>query len=253
MMRTLMMTTALSAAGVFVALGLAALQPADAASEAPEATLELVALGENTYARECVACHGAEGDGKGAAAYILNPKPRNFQLGVYKFRSTPNGEVPLPEDIFKTISNGISGNGATMPAFKSLSEQERWGLVHYIIELGGLEEEEPEAIEVPAEPEVTEARLANGAMVYERLKCGTCHGADGWGDGPSSLTLKNDAKERIFPTNLVTGIFKGGSTSHDLYTRISTGLDGSPMPSYAAEASPDEIWDVVHYTQSLAK
>ncbi len=250
-MKTLMTTTVLSAAGAFLALGLTAQAPVHAA--APEATDELLALGEKTYMRECSTCHGVEGDGEGPGAYILSEKPRNFQLGTYKFRSTPNGEVPLPEDLFDTISNGIVGNGAAMPAFASLSEQERWGLVHYVMQLGGIEEEEPEAIEVPAEPEITEARLASGAEVYTRLKCAACHGDDGWGDGPSSLTLKNDAKERVYPTNIAIGIFKGGTSGENLYKRIATGLDGSPMPSYAAEASPEEIWDVVHYTQSLVK
>ncbi len=251
-MKTSMTTMTFSAAGAaFLAMGILAQSPVQA--DAPEATDDLLALGEKTYLRECSTCHGVDGDGEGPGAYILSEKPRNFQLGTYKFRSTPNGEVPLPEDLFATISNGIIGNGAAMPAFKSLSEEERWGLVHYVMQLGGIEEEEPEAIEVPAEPEITEARLSSGAEVYERLKCGTCHGVDGWGDGPSSLTLKNDAKERVYPTNIAIGIFKGGASGEDLYKRIATGLDGSPMPSYAAEASPEEIWDVVHYTQSLVK
>lgn len=249
-MKTLMTTTALSAAGAAIlAMGLTAQSPVRAA--APEVTDELLALGEKSYLRECSTCHGVEGDGEGPGAYILSEKPRNFQLGTYKFRSTPSGDVPLPEDLFQTITNGLQGNGAMMPAFASLPEQERWALVHYIIQLGGIEEEEPEGIEVPPEPEITEARLASGADVYTRLKCATCHGDDGWGDGPSSLTLKNDAKERVYPTNISIGIFKGGTSGEELYKRIATGLDGSPMPSYADEASPDEIWDVVHYTQSL--
>lgn len=250
-MKTLMTTMALSAAAAILAMGIAAESPAHA--EAPEKTKELLSLGKKTYMRECVTCHGAEGDGEGPGAYILSEKPRNFQLATYKFRSTPSGDVPLPEDLFKTITNGLIGNGAAMPAFASLSEEERWGLVHYIIQLGGIEEEEPEGIEVPPEPEITEARLANGAVVYTRLKCATCHGDDGWGDGPSSLTLKNDAKERVYPTNIAIGIFKSGTSGEELFKRIATGLDGSPMPSYADEASPEEIWDVVHYTQSLIK
>ncbi len=251
-MKTFMTTTALSVAGAAVlAMGIS--EQSLAQSAVQEATDELLALGEKTYMRECVACHGAEGDGEGPGKYILSEKPRNFQLATYKFRSTPSGDVPLPEDLFKTITNGLQGNGAAMPAFASLSEDERWGLVHYIIQLGGIEDEEPEAIEVPAEPEITEARLANGADVYNRLKCATCHGDDGWGDGPSSLTLKNDAKEQVYPTNIAIGIFKGGTSGVELYKRIATGLDGSPMPSYADEASPDEIWDVVHYTLSLVE
>ena len=140
-----------------------------------------------------------------------------------------------------------------MPSFASLSERERWGLVHVVLRIGGLEDESASPVEVPREPGVTAERIANGKRVYERLKCATCHADDGWGDGPSSLTLKNDAKERIFPSNLTTGVFKGGSTGQDLYTRIVTGMDGTPMPSYAAEATPEEVWDLVHYVQTLAK
>ena len=140
-----------------------------------------------------------------------------------------------------------------MPSFAALSERERWGLVHLLRRFGGLEEEDPAPVEVPPEPAVTAARIANGEKLYVKLKCDTCHGADGWGDGPSSLTLKNDAKERVFPTNLTMGVYKGGSSGRELYTRIATGLDGSPMPSYAAEAKPAEIWDLVHYLRTLEK
>ena len=225
-------------------------QPA-AAGSAPEATPALLKLGERTYLRECSMCHSDSGDGQGPGAYILNPKPRNFELGVYKLRSTPNGEVPTPHDLFKTITKGIPNS--MMPGFAALSERERWGLVHVLLRFGALEDEEATAIEVPPAPASSSARVANGEKLYVKLKCATCHGADGWGDGPASLTLKNDAKERVFPANLTTGVFKGGSTAEDLYTRIATGMDGSPMPSYANEATPDEIWDLVYYMQSLVR
>jgi mono/diheme cytochrome c family protein len=221
------------------------------AGAAPEATEGLLNIGEKAYMRECASCHGAEGDGEGLGAYILDPKPRNFQLAVYKLRSTPNGEIPTLGDLFKTISNGIPNS--MMPSFKSLSEDERWGLVHHIVRLGEIEDEEAEPITVPSEPKVTKVRIDNGKKVYVELKCNSCHGEDGLGDGSSSLTLENDAKERVYPSDLTSGVFKGGSTGEDLYTRIATGLDGSPMPSYADEASSREIWDLVHYLQTLSK
>lgn len=221
------------------------------ASDVPEATDEMLKLGERTYRLECASCHGVDGDGEGPGAYILDPKPRNFQLATYKIRSTPNGEVPVPRDLFDSITNGLPGS--MMPSFKSLPENQRWALTHYIIRLGGIEDEEAESISVPDEPPVTDAGIAKGGELYVKLKCATCHGTDGWGDGPSSIGLKNDAKERVYPTNLTLGVNKGGSTGRDLFIRIATGLDGSPMPSYAAEAKPDEIWDLVHYVQTLAK
>jgi len=241
--KIIMPAVALAAAG-------AATAPA-VAGEMPAKTDALMKLGERAYARECVMCHGQNGDGKGPGAYIVDPKPRNFELGVYKLRSTPNGTPPLARDLFDTISNGVPNS--MMPAFKELSEQERWGLVHVVLRFGGLDKEKPKSVSVPAEPAVTAEGIARGKNLYVKLKCDTCHGATGRGDGPSSLTLKNDAKERIYPANLTTGVFKGGSSAKDLYTRIATGMDGSPMPSYAAEAKPAEIWDLIHYIKTLVK
>lgn len=221
------------------------------AADKPEVNDELLAIGEAAYARECAACHGTEGDGKGLGAHYVNPRPRDFTLAVYKLRSTPNGEVPTHDDLFNTITDGVPNS--MMPSFKSLSEKERWALVEVILRFGGIEEEEAAPITVPPQPMLTDASVKSGKMVYERLQCATCHGVEGHGDGPSSLTLVNDAKERIFAPDITTGRYKGGSRPEDLYTRIATGLDGSPMPSYAAEAKPDEIWNLVHFLQSLTK
>jgi len=215
----------------------------------PEITDELVSLGEAAYARECASCHGVEGDGEGPGATYLNPKPRNFQLGVYKLRSTPNGELPTKQDLFNTITNGISNS--MMPAFHSLSDEERWALVEVIRRFGGIEEEEGEAITVSARIAFDDASVQRGVAVYERLDCASCHGPTGWGDGDSSLTLENDAKERVWAANLQSGVYKGGSDPEQLYQRIANGLDGSPMPSYSAEASPEEIWDLVNYMTTL--
>ena len=93
--------------------------------------------------------------------------------------------------------------------------------------------------------------MQRGVAVYERLDCASCHGPTGWGDGDSSLTLENDAKERVWAANLQSGVYKGGSDPEQLYQRIANGLDGSPMPSYSAKASPEEIWDLVNYMTTL--
>jgi len=226
-----------------------ALAGAAVANESPEITDELVTVGEASYARECAACHGVEGDGEGPAAHYLNPRPRNFQLAVYKLRSTPNGELPTKLDLYNTITNGIENS--MMPAFRSLPENERWALVEVIRRFGGIEEEQGEAITVSARPEPTKDSIANGMKVYDRLDCASCHGVEGWGNGDSSLTLENDAKERVWAANLQTGVYKGGSDPVELYKRIANGLDGTPMPSYSAEASPQEIWDLVNYLTVL--
>src|SRR3984893_10120570 len=51
------------------------------------------------YRRYCVGCHGELGDGNGENFPWLDPKPRDFTLGVFKWRSTPTGTLPTDEDL----------------------------------------------------------------------------------------------------------------------------------------------------------
>lgn len=51
--------------------------------------------------------------------------------------------------------------------------------------------------------------------------------------------------------DFTTGVFRGGSDRKDLYYRFTTGLDGSPMPAYADNASDPERWALVDYVKSL--
>ena len=90
---------------------------------------EFLTSGEQTYARQCSACHGPNGDGEGEAAYLLYPRPRDFTVGRYRLVSTWDG-IPTDEDLFRTISRGMPGSA--MPSWAHLAEETRWGLVHYI-------------------------------------------------------------------------------------------------------------------------
>ncbi len=73
---------------------------------------------DNLHYNACATCHGIKGDGNGPSAYQLDPKPREFILGVYKCRSTPSGSLPTDEDMFKSIKRGF--NGTKMPSWKFL-------------------------------------------------------------------------------------------------------------------------------------
>ena len=42
-----------------------------------------------------------------------------------------------------------------------------------------------------------------------------------------------------------------GVTNQDLYRIFMTGLDGSPMPSFADVVKPEEAWDLVHFLRTL--
>ncbi len=74
----------------------------------------------------------------------------------------------------------------------------------------------------------------------------------GRGDGPSAKTLVNEWGDPDPPFALTKGHMKGGSTGEDLYRVFMTGLNGTPMPSFADTIQPSEAWDLVHYMQSLS-
>ena len=51
-------------------------------------------LGKVTYDRWCSECHGVDGSGNGSAAGYMLPRPRDFTLALYNFRTTASGDVP---------------------------------------------------------------------------------------------------------------------------------------------------------------
>ncbi|MEK7386851.1 MAG: c-type cytochrome, partial [candidate division NC10 bacterium] len=79
-----------------------------AAATPAGAQAEDAAAGKSVYEKKCASCHGDKGDGKGPAADLLVPKPRDFTTGVYKIRTTAN-KAPTDQDLFKIITDGMPG------------------------------------------------------------------------------------------------------------------------------------------------
>ena len=82
------------------------------------------------YREHCAHCHGITGDGNGPTASFLNPYPRDYRPGLFKFKSTPIGRRPLHDDLKKIVIEGIPGTA--MPSFRLLSDQELEALVDYV-------------------------------------------------------------------------------------------------------------------------
>ena len=85
------------------------------------------------YRKHCIRCHGTTGNGRGPAARLLSPYPREFTLGQFKFKSTPLGERPAKEDLVKVLREGIPGT--SMPSFATLRGSEIEALADYVIYL----------------------------------------------------------------------------------------------------------------------
>jgi len=82
------------------------------------------------YREHCAHCHGITGDGAGPTAEFLNPYPRDYRQGIFKFKSTPKGQKPTHDDLHRTLVNGIPGTA--MPSFLVLPENELEALAHYV-------------------------------------------------------------------------------------------------------------------------
>lgn len=82
------------------------------------------------YRQHCAHCHGITGDGAGPTAYSLNPYPRDFRLGKFKFKSTPLRQAPPDHDLKTILRNGIPGSA--MPSFRSLPDSDIEALVDYV-------------------------------------------------------------------------------------------------------------------------
>jgi mono/diheme cytochrome c family protein len=82
------------------------------------------------YREHCAHCHGVTGDGAGPTAAFLNPYPRDYRMGIFKFKSTPIGVKPTHADLTRILMEGVAGTA--MPSFKVLPENEVEALVHYV-------------------------------------------------------------------------------------------------------------------------
>ena len=212
---------------------------------------KLLKQGKEYYYKFCVHCHGTKGKGDGRASYHLFPQPRELSQGVFKFHTTQTNTLPLNEDIFRTIKQGIPGTA--MPAWgEVLSDEAIHSLVEFVktfssrfsMELPGRK------ISISMEPPFDDFSIAHGKKLYEELRCGRCHGEDGSKEGELSGTLKTFRGTPSFVYDLRReNFYKSGSSGTDIYRTLVTGLDGSPMNAYD-NLSNVERWNLIHFLQS---
>jgi cytochrome c oxidase cbb3-type subunit I/II len=209
--------------------------------------------GKKAFDRYCISCHGVRGDGRGPTADWIDPRPRVLTSGIFKFRSTPSGTLPTDADILRTITNGL--HTTFMPRWAPLTPIERSDLVQYVKSLSPRfkEEEQGHPIAIPAAPPMTAELAQQGKQVWEKVQCAACHGDTGEGNGASAAGLRDDWGFAIQPHDFTRGPLKVGDKPEDLYRAFMTGLNGTPMPSYAESITPQDAWALVAYVRSLRK
>ncbi|MBC8258796.1 MAG: c-type cytochrome [SAR324 cluster bacterium] len=219
------------------------------------ATAENLVAGKQIYRNSCWYCHGKIGDGNGPAADFLDPRPRDFTAGMYKIRTTKTGELPTDEDLFRIISKGIPGTA--MPRWElTLDDNERWQVLQYI-KAFAYEFSDPEydpykaVVEIPPKVESSPESIAQGRKIFEKNKCFECHGLEGKGDGRDGLEDGWGFPVRV--RNLTRGTnIKGGKNPEDIVYRFTTGINGTPMPSFAKNIGGEDRWHLANYIASIA-
>jgi mono/diheme cytochrome c family protein len=83
---------------------------------------DLVEVG--LFRKQCAQCHGISGDGFGPTAALLDPYPRDFRRGTFKFKNASYGTRPSVEDLVQTITYGVPGT--SMPAMVNLKRSKHY-------------------------------------------------------------------------------------------------------------------------------
>lgn len=254
----------------------------------PDADPARLKQGAAVFAYRCQQCHGASGDGNGPVAQYLNPRPRDYTQGIFKFTSTPYGVKPRRSDLLQTLRRGVSGT--SMPAFDDLAPDDLEAVADYVIFLaqrGELEQElvllaqdeeelDPELVQESVDtvrgrwaaaqpqlvmpltpmPPMTPETIAKGHELYLQQVCNKCHGANGRGGLAGNIEIGKDAWGHVAAAaDLTSGMFRGGGRPIDIYRRIYSGINGTPMPGFAQVFAnePDKVWYLVHYIRDTGE
>jgi mono/diheme cytochrome c family protein len=235
---------------------------------------EMIEAGKRVYFTKCVWCHGVDGAGDGPAADRLWPRPRNFNQGTFKIRHTASGELPLfdatkpipgQNDLFETVTHGLPGSA--MPSWEGiLTEEQRLQVLSFVttqlVKDRKFDDKETETQTVlqlenikPIPP--TEESIKKGSELVVDKKCIECHGVNGRGDG-NAFNLKDDWGFPIQPANWhKCWNFRGSRQDpynvKNIFRTFSTGVNGTPMPSFADNTTIEERWHIANFVQSLCE
>jgi mono/diheme cytochrome c family protein len=203
--------------------------------------------GWSLYDRYCLACHGANGDGRGPAAPYTSGAPRAFSEGAYAWRSTPVGQPPTDDDLRMTLRFGAAGT--SMPGFEqTLSAAELDQLVEVVRALSP--PAKPGRPVVLAAPPPRDA--ARGAELWHEKGCASCHGETGRGDGPSAASMAKPPYDlTAFPLRRPRATDDAEGRRRAAALDIATGLAGTPMPGYAGAISDADVWALADHVVAL--
>lgn len=241
------------------------------------------------FRKHCQSCHGLPGDGRGPAGLYINPYPRDFRRGSFKFVSTGEGMKPRRADLMRTITEGMRGTTA-MPSFGLQPEAERDLLARYVtylairgqVEFQTLAEQASSNGAMEVAP-FARARLKEVLVEWEKGEHAPALPATPDDGEPSSKTYE-DAVRRGYelftaktvteclkchgdfgrkpvlrydvwgtiarPADFTATALKGGTRPEDVFARIRYGIAAVGMPAHPT-LTDRQVWDLVRFVRSV--
>lgn len=250
---------------------------------------EHLATGGKLFRKHCQQCHGLSGDGRGPTGLWINPYPRDFRRGVFKFVSTGEGRKPRHADLVRTITEGLKGTA--MPEFGLLPDSERNAIAGYVMYLSIRGQVEFHTLAALATGDAAAkgdpagfaaARLREVIEEWEQAQAAppTPTAPDDGEPGSEThaaavlrgyrLFIRKDKDACITchgefgrkpqlrydvwgtvakPADFTTPGLKGGHRPEDLYQRIRNGIPAVGMPAHL-KFSERDVWDLVRFVKS---
>jgi mono/diheme cytochrome c family protein len=150
----------------------------------------ILAEGSKNYRRHCMHCHGVPGDGRGPTGPWLNPHPRDYRQGIFKFNSTKGDSAlrkPRRDDLLRTLRKGV--DGTSMPSFGLEAPEVLNSLASYVIHLSMRGEVEMRLLEALFSGQVKEGGIAEEIdRVLGKVLKGESSSVPGW----ATATVANE-------------------------------------------------------------
>ncbi len=239
-------------------------------------TLETLQHGREAFVRNCSACHGMKGDGKGVSAEGLRPPPRDFHLGTFKFAAVAAGSLPNDEDLIRIVKGGLHG---TAMLEWNVPDQDLEAIIQYIKTFAARWQDETPGDPIKPGPDpYGEAKKAQaierGRKIYHvTARCASCHpnyamradlvaftkeltGADVSEFRPDMydpVLKESDYGVKLLPPDFLRSDVRSGTTLNDLYRTIASGVGGTAMPMWKGALPEDDLWALVYYVHSLVE
>lgn len=181
--------------------------------------------GEQLYATNCAACHGAYGRGGVGVPLALNDFLKNSS------------------DEFLAMSIRVGRPGRVMPSFWNLTEREIQAIVGVIRSWG------------PKSPPFIDSVVVGDPVKGEELfkkSCASCHGNDAVGGAGTGAIFSRDRFTMIIPPALNNTGFLLSATDEMIKHTITFGRAGTPMKSFRRKGlKRDDISNLVAYIRSF--